>query len=69
MSEKVLKARCNTCDISFGIAYLPLQITKMTKVIKKAVCPKCGATSKGLVLDASNNPPDIPMPGTADRDA
>jgi ribosomal protein S27AE len=62
MSESCLKAFCPACNVSFGIAPLPMEVSSLSALMLKAVCPRCGAGVKSLKIDASDSPPDIPLP-------
>jgi hypothetical protein len=34
---------CSQCEFAWVAAYLPMEIEKFAKLIKKASCPKCAA--------------------------
>lgn len=65
MSENCIKAYCPPCDVTFGVAPLPMDMMKLSKLMLNAKCPKCDGTD--LQLDASDNPPDIPLPASPDQ--
>ncbi len=42
--------KCLSCSHVWPAAYLPMEIDKCAKLLKKASCPKCAAGSKQITF-------------------
>jgi hypothetical protein len=50
--SKPLKVRCAACDHSWAVAYMPLEVSVIVKIVKNAHCPACGASPRRIVICA-----------------
>jgi ribosomal protein S27AE len=41
---------CKPCDHVWALAYLPMDMGKMVKLMKRAACPRCGNGGKTIFL-------------------
>ena len=48
--RKPFWAKCNECGHVWAIAYLPMEMSKVAKVMRYPVCPKCAATGNKIVI-------------------
>lgn len=40
--QNTLNGKCGECGHVWVVAYLPMSITKVSYVAKRAACPRCG---------------------------
>jgi hypothetical protein len=42
--QDLIKAKCRipACEHVWVVAYLPMHISKVSKLLRRAACPKCG---------------------------
>lgn len=43
-------ARCQQCQHVFVFAYIPMEVSKFCRTMRRACCPQCAATSKHLIV-------------------
>ena len=41
---------CGPCNHCWSPAYLPIDVSKFTKIVMKAACPMCGASGRDIVV-------------------
>ena len=41
---------CQPCAWTWAIAFLPMEMGKLAKLMKGAACPKCGDTGKNIFM-------------------
>ena len=63
-----LKGRCLGCNHLWVVLYAPMDLTVACKVIKNTHCPKCGVSSKKIVVDFTGADPD-PVGGQGEGDS
>jgi hypothetical protein len=40
----VLRGRCSACDHTWVVAHLPMPVTEVARLARRAACPKCACT-------------------------
>lgn len=50
MTRQPFLIRCEPCQHVWAIAYLPMEMGTMVKLLKRAACPLCGSSGKNLFL-------------------
>jgi DNA-directed RNA polymerase subunit RPC12/RpoP len=54
--DKRMHFRCGVCEKCFSTeAVFPMDVRKLTKLVRETKCPNCGAGSKRLYLRANVN--------------
>lgn len=48
MSANALRGKCRDCGHVFIVAHLPMELEKVAKLAKAALCPKCGGGRVGV---------------------
>ena len=49
-TKNAVHGRCEGCGHEWVIVYLPMELGKAARVMKRACCPACGASSKSIVV-------------------
>ena len=54
--DKRMHFRCGYCDTNFSTpdAVFPMDVKKLSKLVRETKCPTCGAGSKRLYLRAAH---------------
>lgn len=48
--KQAMHAQCEECHHRWPIVYLPMEMGKVARVLSRAHCPACGASSKSIVV-------------------
>ena len=54
-----LRVQCKPCSFVWTAAYLPMEAGKITRLLRKAHCPMCAASSRQITI-APDEPATTP---------
>lgn len=50
MSRAPMNVRCGACDHVWAVAYMPMEVSQLARIIRAARCPNCGAGSRQMFI-------------------
>lgn len=48
--RKPVWAKCKVCRHTWAVAYLPMDMVKHAKLLKRAMCPNCSASGRNVAV-------------------
>ena len=50
MSKTTMDARCGACDHVWPVVELPMEVSQLSRTLRAAHCPSCGAGSRMMFM-------------------